>query len=137
MANRRISLWALIGVVGIALPAAIVGLVLWLSTDTREATHRFFAHVRAHRDAEAYAMASRNLRSSVPASGFGAYLDQNAAPVRRSGGEWVNGFVGGFGSVCVEVWLNGGSSDTVYVLLVDEDDAWRVEGVGAGECDDD
>ncbi len=122
--------------------AAVVGLVMWGSADMREVSHGLLGHVRAHHDGDAYALVSRGLRATVGEADFSSYLDRNIPHARASEGEWINGFNGDFSDACVEVWLTRGGwiRETVYVVLVKEDGAWRVAAVTEDEpdeCDDD
>jgi hypothetical protein len=80
---------------GAGLTGAIVALILVLSADIREVTHRFLGHVRARRDAEAYAMLTARMRSAVPPSSISSDLDHALSNSRQSSSEWINGMTGG------------------------------------------
>ena len=114
---------------GVAFGGLIAALVLTLSADIREQTHQFLGHTRARRDHEAYALTTRAFQQRVPEAAFSAYLDRNVPGVRASSGEWINGSQGGTRNKCMEVWLHDTPQETVYVLLVKEDRAWRVDEV--------
>ena len=113
----------------------LVVLILWWTADARELTHRFLGSVRIARYDLAYELTSRQLRATVPPAAFQAYVDGRAPNVRRSTSDWINGGSEGFSTQCVEAWLSGPGldSDEVYLLLVKEDEVWRVTDVTAVE----
>lgn len=119
---------------GLVLAALITSLVLWLSADMRDTTHRFLDHARKGREDEAYAMLTSSMQARVPRSAFASYVDRNAPGLRASGGEWINGFSGELTRTCMEVWLDGGHG-TVYVILDKENGVWRVDDVTSVEID--
>lgn len=127
-----------------ALGGAITGLILWLTADMREVTHRFLGHVRAGRDDLAYPMLSEGLRARVSPATFDSYVSRRAPRLRESRGEWINGFGGNLSRECGEVWLEHGEAgdSTLYVLLEKEGGVWRVGALTEnedefGECQDD
>jgi hypothetical protein len=127
---------SVLGVVGVG--GAIVGVILYASTNMRDATHRFLGHLRAHHDAEAYAMTSADFQARVPLAAFTAYVDQNA-PHSRGEDDWINGFSSSGEVACMDIWVGSGiSRDTVYVMLEDGGRDWRIDDVTENEpelCD--
>ncbi|MBI2897816.1 MAG: hypothetical protein HYY06_29930 [Deltaproteobacteria bacterium] len=139
---RRALLGIAIGTPALgALGGVIAGLVLWLSAGIREVTHQFLGALRAGRPDVAYALTSAELRARVPPQQLLAYVDRDAPNVRGSQSEWINGFAGGSGDEwCLDVWLSraDGWPTSVYLILVSENDQWRVSEVTAAEpamCD--
>ena len=126
----------------LGLGAVITALVLYFSANMRDRTHELLAHLRADRDADAWAMATPALQQQIPREAFPAWLDARVPGIRQSTGEWINGFSGGGGQECMEVWLHGDDlvDSTVYVILEDVDDVWRVADITYVElpmCDSD
>lgn len=139
------TLWTVgLSLVGsVALGGIIVAMVLFFSEAMRDVTHRFLGAVRMGRPDLAYAMTSARLQARVPAAAFPAYLERAAPNVRASTSEWINGFAGGSGEECMDVWLTMSSSalpSSVYLILISENGQWRVDEITMSEpamCDTD
>ncbi|MCA9606778.1 MAG: hypothetical protein KC619_14330 [Myxococcales bacterium] len=109
--------------------AVVVALVMYFSADIRDRTHAFLADLRTGSDADAWAMTTPSFQERVPREAMPGWIDQRVPSVRRSTGEWINGFSGGGDGWCMEVWLHGDGLEvsTVYVILREVDDVWRVD----------
>jgi hypothetical protein len=126
---------------GLALAGGITGVILWLTADMRETTHKFLGDLRAGRDDDAYAMTTASFQSRVPRAAFSSYVDARSRGLRASQSEWINGSSGGIGRACMEVWVDDhGDDTTLYVLIEKERGEWRVDDLTESaipECDDD
>lgn len=133
----RVFVTVVLSVVGsCVLAGAIFSMVFWLSGDIRGVTHGFLDHVRARRYDAAYAMTSTRLRASVPAEAFPSWVDRRASQLHTTRGQSVSGFGGGGDEECVEVSLTTDDwlfPTRLYVLLLKEGGAWRVDGLETTE----
>jgi hypothetical protein len=96
----------------------------------RRTAKHFTAAVREGRKAEASELAAKKLRPYVDGSAEGGEDAEMLRLVRESSDETFAGFTGGITDGCFAgtMQIRGGARQ-VYVLVVVEDGAWRVEGV--------